>query len=288
MRLGLNTFLLSPGFSTNDLPLLKTIRNFGADVVELAIVKPSDMDISQTREALSAAELANPVICGAFGAGQDLRGSPEEVENSKSYIIELIDIAEALGSKVVCGPMYSSAGRAGLRSDSEREVELDQIAASLKDLAGYASDRGISLAFEPLNRFETDCINTVDQGLDLIERVDHSALGLHLDTFHMHIEEANSADAIRQSKEKLFHIHFSASHRGIIGQDQVHWSSIVQALYEIGYDETICIESFSPDVKVIAKAASIWRDLYTSPEEMACKSLGFIRETWRSAQLIST
>jgi len=284
MRFGLNTFLVSSGFTDADLPLLATFKAYGAKVVELAIANPSDVSVPEVKSALDALGLEQPIICGAFGPGRDLRGSTQDVADSVAYISELIDIAQTLGSKVVCGPMYSVTGRAGAHSTEERDAQLVQIAAELKPLCAKADAAGVILALEPLNRFETDCINTLEQAVGLIERVGSPALKIHIDTFHMHIEEADSAAAIRQYASHIGHVHASASHRGLLGKDQVNWTAVLGALYECGYAGDIVIESFSENNKVIARAAAIWRKLYDSPEQLAVEGLQFLEDRWEQME----
>lgn len=272
--------MTSPGFSDSDLSLIETFKEYGADVIELAIVDPAEVNVSMVKTALIEHGLERPVICGAFGKGRDLRGTHAEVQASSTYILELIHLAQELGAKVVCGPMYSETGRISAHTCEEREAQLEQIAQSLRPLCGAAEEAGVTLALEPLNRFETDCINTLEQATALIERVDHSALKIHIDTFHMNIEEADSAAAIMKAGDHIGHVHASASHRGIPGEDQVRWAEIFHALKQIEYHGDMIIESFSPDNEVIAKATCIWRDLYESPQQLAVQGLEFLKKEW--------
>jgi D-psicose/D-tagatose/L-ribulose 3-epimerase len=281
MRLGLNTFLVSPGFTDADLPLINCFKAYGAEVIELAIVEPAAVAVPALKEALEAAGLGQPVICGAFGPGRDLRGSETAHANTMDYVGQLIDIAVAVGAKTVCGPFYSETGRTGRHSEEERAQQLACIADGLRQLCSRAEGAGVVLALEPLNRFETDCINTLGQAVSMIERVGSAALKIHIDTFHMHIEEDDSAAAIVAAGEHIGHVHASASHRGLLGHDQVDWAGVLGALQQIGYDGDIVIESFSEDNVVIAKAASIWRPLYDSPEQLAVEGLRFLRESWK-------
>ena len=252
--------------------------------MELAIVEPESVSVSKLKTALASSRLEQPVICGAFGAGRDLRGSPSEVANAIHYVSELIEMAHALGAKIVCGPMYSRTGRSGAHTAEERESQFDQIALGLEKLCAKAEDSGIILALEPLNRFETDCINTIEQAVEMIDRVGSDALKIHIDTFHMNIEEADSGAAIRQYAEHIGHVHASASHRGLLGEDQVDWTGVLGALHNVGYQGDIVIESFSEDNQVIARAASIWRTLYDSPEQMAVEGLQFLKKSWQQIE----
>ena len=284
MRFGLNTFLVSPGFTDADLPLIATFEKYGAQLVELAIVEPESVSVSKLKTVLASSRLEQPVICGAFGAGRDLRGSSSEVANAIQYVSELIEMADALGAKILCGPMYSRTGRSGAHTAEERESQFDQIALGLEKLCAKAEDSGIVLALEPLNRFETDCINTIEQAVEMIDRIGSDALKIHIDTFHMNIEEADSGAAIRQYAEHIGHVHASASHRGLLGEDQVDWTGVLGALHNVGYEGDVVIESFSEDNQVIAKAASIWRSLYSSPEQLAVEGLQFLQKTWQQIE----
>ena len=287
MRFGLNTFLVNSGFTDSEISLIHTFKDFGADLIELAVVDPSAVTPAKLLPVLDETGFGGPIVCGAFGGGRDLRGTPEAAEAAVTYISDLIDLAEALGSKIVCGPMYSETGRCGAHTQEEREAQLVRIAEHLKPLCAKAEAAGVILAVEPLNRFETDCINTLDQTVELIDRVGSPALKIHIDTFHMNIEEVDSAEAIRQVTDRIGHVHASASHRGLLGQDQVDWDGVFSALTEIEYEGDIVIESFSMDNEVIARAASIWRELYESPEQLAVEGLQFLRNKWQEIQSLA-
>lgn len=280
MRFGLNTFLVSTGFSDADLPLIKQFKSYGADVIELAVVDVGGITPSLVAESLKESGLERPIVCGAMIPGRDLRGGEAEQENCRTFISELIVLAEQLGSTMVCGPFYSETGRADRYSVSERKAQLDLITENFKPLCAQAEAAGVTLAFEPLNRFETDCINTLEQAVDLIEQVGSDSLKIHVDTFHMNIEEADSAAALIAAADHVGHFHASASHRGLIGKDQVKWQEVLAALKAINYQGDIVIESFTEDNEVLAKATSIWRKLYEGPEQLSVEGLQFLRKTW--------
>ncbi len=136
------------------------------------------------------------------------------------------------------------------------------------------------LALEPLNRFETDLINVVEQGLALVEAVGSPHLGLHLDTFHMHLEERDSATAIRAAGDRLFHFHACENDRGTPGRGQVAWAAVAAALADVGYGGPVVIESFTPEVKSIARAVCIWRELAGSQDELAREGVGVFEEVY--------
>lgn len=213
-----------------------------------------------------------------MGPDRDLRGEPEHQQTGMTYMKALIDQMVDLDCPSLIGPVYSAVGRADAVPRDEYKAQWKTVVKNLKELAAYAEDKGRLICLEPLNRFETDFINTCDQGLQMLADVDSPALKLHLDTFHMNIEEKNQADAIRKAGSALGHFHACGSDRGTPGGDHIAWPSIVAALKEIGYDKDVVIESFTTDVKVIARAAAIWRRIEPTQDEIAVKGLKFLKE----------
>src|SRR5207237_545298 len=163
--------------------------------------------------------------------------------------------------------------------DKEKAQQWKTVVKHLKEIAKYAEQKGVTICLEPLNRFETDFINTCDQGLKMIADVASPALKLHLDTFHMNIEEKNQAKSIKKAGKQLAHVHACGSDRGTPGGDHIAWPEIVKALKSIKYDGDVVIESFTTDVKVIARAAAIWRRMEPTRDEIAVKGLKFLRKT---------
>jgi D-psicose/D-tagatose/L-ribulose 3-epimerase len=155
------------------------------------------------------------------------------------------------------------------------------VVKNLKELAAYARAKGVTICIEPLNRFETDFLNTCDQGLRLVRAVKSPAVKLHLDTFHMNIEEKDQAAAILKAGKLLGHFHACGSDRGTPGGDHIAWPAIVKALKAVGYKGDVVIESFTTDVKVIARAAAIWRRIEPRRNDIAIKGLAFLRKAFR-------
>ena len=277
MTFGINTFLFQSPFTTESIPLLQKFREWGFDSVELALEDPSHVDAKKFNQALKDNQLVCGSVCAALGPGRDLRGTKEEQEQSLSYMKGLLDVMAEIGSPVLIGPLYSAVGRAEPTEQNEYKRQWETVVKHLKTLAEYASQRNIKLAIEPLNRYETDFINTCTQAMNLVKDVDHPSVGVMLDTYHMNIEEKNSAKAIRAAGSKLLHFHACGCDRGTPGNDHINWDEIVPALKETGYDGSVVIESFTPDVKVIAKAASIWRQFEPSQEHIATRGLAFLR-----------
>lgn len=282
MRFGLNTFLVSSAFTADDARHFDSFRQWGADFVELAVLEPEKLDAAAMRRALDGAGFVRNPVCGMFPPQFDLRGDEVQQRACLDYMTRLIDFAAEIGSPLVAGPFYSCVGRCNLHTAEEKKAQFELVAGHLRKLCDRASQAGVLLALEPLNRFETDFINTLGQAAEMIRTVGSPALKIHADTFHMHIEEDNSSAALREAGTLVGHVHASANHRGIPGRDQVDWTGVFEALRDIGYAGDMAIETFPPDNTTIARAASIWMPRYQTPEEVSRAGLEFLRATWQS------
>ena len=195
------------------------------------------------------------------------------------YCETLIDQAALMRCPWLIGPIYSVVGKADAVEPKQQKQEWKLVVKNLKELAKYAEKKKVRLCIEPLNRFETDFLNTCDKGLALIKAVGSPAVKLHLDTFHMNIEEKNQAAAIKKAGKLLAHFHACGSDRGTPGGDHIAWKPIARALRQIGYKGDVVIESFTTDVKVIARAAAIWRRIEPTRDEIATKGIKFLKRT---------
>ncbi len=279
MRFGINTFLFTSPFTNKSTRFFPKFKKWGFETVELAIEDPSHIDPAYVKKQLDRAGLVCGSIAAAFGPDRDLRGNATQQRTSMRYIKALIDHMVVLDCPTLIGPFYSSVGRADAVPADEYRKQWKTVVGNLRTLAAYAEKRGRQMMLEPLNRFETDFINTCDQGLKMVRDVDSPALRLLLDTFHMNIEEKNQAKAIRKAGKLLGHLHACGCDRGTPGNDHIHWPEIAKALKDIRYTGDVVIESFTKDVKVIAKAAAIWRQMEPSQQDIAVKGLKFLRKT---------
>ena len=190
------------------------------------------------------------------------------------------DQMAALDCPSLIGPVYSAVGRADAVPPDEYKEQWKTVVGHLKTLCRHAEKRGKQVCLEPLNRFETDFINTCDQALKMVKDVGSPALKLHLDTFHMNIEEKNQAAAILKAGKHLTHFHACGCDRGTPGGDHIDWKPIVAALKKIGYKGDVVIESFTTDVKVIARAAAIWRKMEPKRDDIAVKGLANMKKVF--------
>ena len=276
-QFGASTFIWVSPFSSDTLELIDKVAAMHFDFIEICIEDPAKIDTDQIAERLQKAGI-RALVCGAFGPDRDVSADDPAVrENGRRYIGQCVDIAAALGAPMVAGPMYSATGKVALVSPEKRSQQWAWATENLRKAADHAASRGVKLAIEPLNRFETDLINTVEQGVDLVSRIGRSNVGLLLDTFHMNIEEHSVPDAIRRAGSHLFHFHACANDRGIPGKDHLPWVEIKKALSNVGYTGPWVIEAFNPDIKEIARAVSLWRPLAQNQDDIGRQGLAFLK-----------
>ena len=279
MRFGINTFLFTSPFTNESTRLFRTFKKWGFESVEIPIEDPRHIDPVHVKRELVRHGLVCGSVCACMGPDRDLRGSPKQQRTGLNYMKEVIDQMVVLDCPSLIGPVYSAVGRADAVPPDEYKRQWKTVVKNLKSLCKYAERCGKQICLEPLNRFETDFINTCDQALKMVRAVGSPALKVHLDTFHMNIEEKNQAAAIRKAGGLLGHVHACGSDRGTPGGDHIDWKSITKALRNIGYTGDVVIESFTTDVKVIARAAAIWRRSEPTRDEIAVKGLKFLRKT---------
>jgi D-psicose/D-tagatose/L-ribulose 3-epimerase len=279
MNFGINTFLFTSPFTNRNTRRFRQFKAWGFDGVEIAVENPDDIDPIFVKAELDRHGLICTSVCACFPPSRDLRGTIAQQRATIIYIQRLVDIADVLGTRIIMGPLYSATGRATAVPALEYQRQWQTVRKHLKTICNYAAARKKIICLEPLNRFETDFLNTVEQGLRMIRDVKSPALKLLLDTFHMNIEEKNPAAAIRRAGKHVGHFHASASDRGTPGNDHVDWRGVAQALRDIQYDGAVVIESFTQDVKVIARAAAIWRKIEPKRDDIARQGLMFLKKT---------
>ena len=278
MKFGVSTWLWTSPFRTETVALFPKIKRMGFDFIEVPVEDPALIDGSAVRRALADHGLF-PVICGAFGPTRDLTADDPKLRDSGfDYITRSLDLAHELGGKFLAGPMYSAVGKARLVAPEQRRIEWLRAVENLRKVAGLASDRGLQLAIEPLNRFETDLVNTAADVVRLVDEIAHPAARVMLDSFHMTIEERDLEAAIRSVGPRLLHVQVSENYRGTPGTGQTRWDSFKRGLDAVGYQGGISIESFTPEIKELAGAVCFWRPMAASQDAFASDGLAFLKQ----------
>ncbi|WP_169985043.1 sugar phosphate isomerase/epimerase [Microbispora sp. H10836] len=272
--IGVNTWVwVSPLTDESLAALAPRIAEWGFDVVELPVEHPGDWDPGKAAALLDGLGLGASVVL-TMPPGRELVGaSPHCVQETQDYLRHCVDVAVTVGAPAVSGPAYASVGRAWRMSPDERREVYTELGENLKPVVAYAAERGIRIGVEPLNRYETSVVNTVEQALDALPE----ECGLALDTYHMNIEEKDPLRAVRLAGDRIAHIQVCGTDRGAPGADHFDWPGFAAAVRDVGYRGPLVIESFTADNMTIATAASVWRPLASSQDALATEGLAFLR-----------
>lgn len=276
--IGINTWVWTSPLTDDGLPeVLRRVAAMGFDAVELPLENPGDLSVAVTGPLLAEHGL-QPLVVGAMSPGRDLvAADPERVRDTQTYLRACVDLAAGLGAPAVCGPFYAATGRVWPMTSTERDTAYAQWREHLAPVAEHAAAAGVQIGIEPLNRYETSLVNTVDQVLTGLGDLLGEHVGLALDTYHLGIEERSTAGAVRTAGEHLVHVQVCGNDRGTPGGDQTDWAGLVRALDDVGYAGALAIESFTADNAAIATAASIWRPLAPTQDDLARDGLAFLR-----------
>lgn len=277
-KIGVSTWVWTSPFSLDTLTLFPKIKAMGFDVVEIPIEYPDLIPIRWVKQALHDHGLS-AVVCGAFGPNRDFTNPSKEVQQEcRNYIKRCFDFCEEWGSGFLAGPMYAAVGKFQENTESARLTAWRRTVENLHQICEEASSRNLSLAIEPLNRFESDLVNTTADVNRLIRDINHPAAKIMLDSFHMMIEETDLARAIEEAGDRLIHLQVSDSHRGIPGSGLTPWTEIRKGLDLINYQGTVSIESFTPEIKSLAGAVCIWRKFADNQDDFAQEGFQFLNE----------
>lgn len=280
MDIGISTFVWVSPFSTQSFDVLRKAKAMGYDLIEVAVEDRDLIDWNALKKTCRDLNL-KVTVSGAFGMDRDISSDRPEIRaNGLSYIIDCLEIAHELESPVFGGPLYSAVGKTRLVSAAQKEQERQWCLENLYQAVKRAESLGVILALEPLNRFETDMVNTVDQAISLVDEVGNPFLRILLDTFHSNIEEKDIPASIVKLGDRLVHVQANENDRGTPGTGHLDWTGIRDALQDIDYRGSLVIETFGAPSKELARAASIWRPLANSADELGEEGFAFLKKTF--------
>lgn len=275
--IAVNTWVWTSPLTDDTLePLARTAARMGYDALELPLESVGDWDPLRARTVLDGLGMG-AVVVGAMGPGRSLLARAGDVAATQDYLRACLDAAAVLGASVVAGPFYAPTGVTWRMDEAERAEVVGELRENLAPLAREAAAIGVTLAVEPLNRYETSVLNTVAQSLDALAPLLGAGLGLALDTYHLNIEEKRPADAVRAAGAAIAHVQVCGSDRGAVGDDHTDWPEMLRALDDAGYRGALGLESFTGENATIAVAASVWRPLAASQDDLAARSIAHLR-----------
>ncbi len=281
MKFGISSFVWVSPFTSKDIDILYKVKEFGFDAIEIAVENLSAINLQELRKVLRATGL-ECTLCGVFNHKRDIiSNDPSVRENAKKYIVDCVNACTQIESDILCGSVYTSPGNTKFISAEEKKRQWGVCAGNLREMADFAYKKGVNIAMEPLNRFRTNFINTVEEAIKLIEDVNSPGLKIHLDSFHMNIEEKSLGKAIKEAGKYLYHFHACENDWGTPGTGHIDWDDIASALKSINYNRYIVIESFNPEIKEIAEITSTWRRLEADQDTLARNGLTFLKKLFK-------
>jgi D-psicose/D-tagatose/L-ribulose 3-epimerase len=280
MKFGVNTMIWSGQYDGQVQGLLPRIKEKGFDGIEIPLFRLDGFNPAMVRKDTESEGL-ECTVASAFIQGLSPI-SPDAAVRARAlqHLKDLIGAAAEAGAKIFAGPMYSPVGY--LPGRRRTNDEWKYAVEGLQSMGDTLAANRVTLAIEPLNRFETYFLNTAADAALLCDEVSHPNVGILFDTFHANIEEKDIAAGIRTVARHLRHVHTCENDRGIPGSGHVEWPGVFQALRDIQYDGWLTIESFGFNIGDISAAAAIWRDIEKTPDSIAFEGLDFLKKNVRS------
>jgi D-psicose/D-tagatose/L-ribulose 3-epimerase len=280
--IGVISMFYARPFTREHFSAFGRMKAAGADVVELLVPEPGELDLAETRRAADDAGLSI-VLAARVNLTRDLASRDRAAhEAGVAYLATCVETAAALGATIVGGPLYGAplvfAGRAPAPvGPDERKRRIDAVVTGLKTAAGRAIDAGVVFGVESLNRFETDIANTAAHAIEIAERVDSPAVGVMLDTFHMNMEEFDLPAAIRKTGDHLVHFQANENNRGFVGSGHIDWPGIARALDDVDYTGPIVLEPFRRDDEKAGVTLAQWRSPTRNEDAELATSIAYLK-----------
>lgn len=266
--LGLHANVWVAGWSPDEASrAIDKTAEFGFDLIEISAMAPEKMNIAHTQKKLAEAGIGVTMSLGLSEAQDISSTDPERNAAGERHLSDVVSMARDLGATHVCGILYSAFQKYSQPATAEgvkRSIEI------MSRIAEKAAASGITLGMEVVNRYESNVLNTAAQAVEYCRRVDRPNVKVHLDVYHMNIEEADAAAAILATGDRLGYFHTGESHRGYMGTGSIDLKGIFQALVRAGYDGPITYESFSSKVvgQPLTGILGIWRETWEDGDDL--------------------
>ncbi|MFE7198369.1 sugar phosphate isomerase/epimerase family protein [Microbacterium oxydans] len=278
MNIGCHGLVWTGNFDADGIRLaVQKTKEAGFDLIEFPLMDPFSFDVAVAKDALEEYGLDVSASLGLSEATDVTSSDPAIVAAGEALLIKAVDVLADLGGKHFCGVIYSAMKKYMEPVTTEGLASSRDVIARLAD---HASERGVSVSLEVVNRYETNVLNTARQALAYVAEVDRPNLGIHIDTYHMNIEESDMFAPVLDAAPALRYVHIGESHRGYLGTGTVDFDTFFKALGRIGYDGPIVFESFSSAVVApdLSRMLGIWRNLWNDNVELGAHANAYIRD----------
>lgn len=255
----------------------------GFDLLEFSLHDALNLDRAKTRELLTGNNIAAACSRGLARDADISSDDPEAVARGAELLTQSLEVTHDIGATVLTGALYSAFGKAphALTAGGRANV-----VAVLRDLAKQAQPLGVTLGLEICNRYETNVVNTAADCLRLADDIGADNVMIHLDTYHMNIEENDFVTPVRDCGDRLGYVHIGENHRGYLGSGTINFPEFFDALAEIDYRGPLTFESFSSAVVApgLSDDLAIWRNLWDDGLDLATHARTFIADGLRDAR----
>ncbi len=275
-EVGVHALVFVSGWSAEEaVRAVEAAARHGYDVLEIPLIEPRAIDAGATARLLERHGLKTVTSLALPAAADISSADPECVGRGERLLNEALAVSRDLGSAFMGGVLYSALRKYETAASAAGRASS---VAVLSRLAGRAREMGITLGLEPVNRYESNLINTGEQALELIEATGADNIRLHLDSYHMNIEEGDVAGAVRRYRGRIGYVHVNESHRGHLGSGSIDFPAFFRALVEAGYAGAVTFEAFSAGVgdPKLACSLAVWRRLWTDTDDLAARARAFI------------
>ena len=278
MNIGCHGLVWTGRFDAEGIRLsVEKTKQAGFDLIEFPLMDPFAFDVDAAKSVLAEHELAVSASLGLSEATDITSADPAIVKAGEELLLRAVDVVADLGGENFCGVVYSAMKK---YMEPVTPGGLESSRRTIARVADHAAERGIAVSLEVVNRYETNVLNTARQALGYLAEVDRPNLGIHLDTYHMNIEESDMFAPVLDAAPALRYVHIGESHRGYLGTGTVDFDTFFKALGRIGYDGPIVFESCSAAVVApdLSRMLGIWRNLWTDNDELGAHANAFIRD----------
>ena len=280
MKAGFNLLLWCTSVGDAELRRCEALAKMGWDGVEVPVFEGSPEAHSNLGRQLDDLGLARTVVA-IVSDGDTLSDDPDMRQKGIDHLKYVADCSIALGAETLAGPLTQPLAQ--FTGQGATKVEWDRLVHASRTLADHTSGTGLTIAVEPLNRFECYALNTVEQAARLVKEVDQPHYGYLFDSFHTNIEEKAPWDALRKHAKYMSHVHVSENDRGTPGHGHIDFAKMFAVLREVEWDGWLTVEAFGQALPDIAAATKVWRPLFDNDEQLAQDALKLVRETWDKA-----
>ncbi|MGZ6388642.1 MAG: sugar phosphate isomerase/epimerase family protein [Ktedonobacterales bacterium] len=275
-RVGVHALVWAGGWSEQESRrAIESSRAAGYDLIEIPVLDPSAIDVAMTRKVLDDVGLGAACSLGLNPDTDISSPDAEVVARGERLLHDALVVTRDLGAEYLGGVLSSALAKYTRPPSAEGRANAVRV---LRGLAERAAASGIALGLEVVNRYESNLLNTVQQALQFIAEVGAGNLKVHLDTYHMNIEESDFVTPVLACGDRLGYVHVGESHRGYLGTGTVDFPAFFRALAAIHYQGTVTFESFSSAVVApgLSTTLAIWRDTWTDGADLARHARQFI------------